>query len=679
MTDTLWLIPKNGDGQLSLIVDEYGRLVLCGECPCGEETDCIQAVGDKVDEMLLEVDPTTQEPIWDLLGTHTCDYQCAVWEYDDENDTWSLVSQADGHLLVALPIGTVVSDTAQGSATLLVYAKTLINTQTLEKVTIGCQCRVSQHECKHSMVTLRDCNIAGQLPVWEPDEGESYSPADGCRVDVCELLKLKLTTAQLWHGGTMMGEGYYDWLLTPQQWEPANYRYQPFLQAIKWQFSATTYAITYINCDCTSISTHNLAAGETCLEYAGICTLEDPCIALMLLHNKAEANGWTWHDEGLLLHKVYAECSGTRTYGDWYDIDSYRRCMAMAESQDTMYIVVCGCYLETLSKPATPADYYLYLDYPDACVCVDKRELVLAYPEVFGVLDISYGNHSKFRFTSSYYDPLSGWINNTGVGICSYAAAVEGGCDSYGGNIRTLSNNYIDYRCFCYVHKVLTDSCEQKVRVERIDPQGSYAGSWSGAGNYDTAEFIGHLVPFATDPDFSGFGGTGVFGGQVHYWSCYIGFPPQPECYDTDGDAQAVCARPAPSRPSSYDCTDMTVGMPEFGVRVSPPDYTMTLVPCVVQPEPGSTRYCATPAHWVIGHQVGENTWVVYREQYIETNKGWLRYGVPGYVPSFTLYGVEGPATQPWEIGSICHDRVLVARVDESMHGCHADTDWGFE
>lgn len=730
--------------------------MLCDECPCREDEDCEQAVDDKVDEMLLEVVPGTQTPLWDLVSTHTCDYQCAVWAYDDEHDSWSLTSRASGHLLVALTYGVTVDDTAEGGYSLLTYAKTLINTQTLIRRTIGCQCRVSNHECKHRMVTLNDYAVAGTLPVWEPGTGETYSPSDGCRVDSCELLKLKLTTAQLWHGGTLMGEGYYDWLLTPQWWESANYRYQPFLMAVKWSNQSQGYSITYINCECTGISTHVLASGETCLEYAGICTLADPCIAMMLLHNKAEQNGWTWHGEGVLAHLAKATVGGTVVaYGDWYAVrdqswsssspngsytegmsPAYTRALCGAATPDGYWLISCGCGGPTYYAKNEPVSgYYRYFELPGVCACsmdngyTPDRELLLAYPQEFGVTDVVWGNDNKFNYTytSTWYDMDTGQTvtsSYSGCGVCGYVYEPVEGTSG-----RTM---YIDYRAMCFIGSAFDRHGSVKSWLRIIYPPGSQGAPWRGStrqyftpptgyyiaigGNnniYDTVSFTGgQYTPFTDDPEigytvtysngsptysnyglkFSGFHYTWSQGDTASYM--YInGCQPTETCseYVTDretAEEEAGCDAPVPAPCILLDTTSSHLHTVN---PVLAPDFTVVDHPCSVHSvpnpyEPGEVYYCWTPRWFTVGANAGTYqtqygtgcAWLMLHICYVYTNYGLIIKGLNEFRETYTLPGVsrypQYTNCSAWDYydreEGLPGDIQLICHVDTDMHFC---------
>ena len=890
-----------------IVVDSYGRPISCTTCPCGS-IECREAVDNEATRLLNLTDEHGQY-IWSMGETYSPQYTCAVWTQDSETQEWSLVSMAEGKLVCAFRVGTKVSHTTDATARKLVYAKTLYSSSLDQWKTVGCECRITNYECKHTKVVLDDFNVGGLLDVWKPDESDSsevYTPSRACDVDICELAKLKLQSAHDWHyGGTMYGEGFYDWWSSTTHTQ-SYYHFTKFVKGLYWNdfeieesdsetITIDHWKFTYIPCACDSQYPvhHELAENDKIHEYNGICDMESNCqnqvlftlrsyldsgeweevasvatdfvcavyegdtcvipssgnlcmaysrpatlgygtaisdgavfvtatslynsttgvyrtvgcrcyagtwrypecsqqfadlegvciggvlpvapdncdrnacatypcdgyalqwacyaewygctlygegylqkgtdftnydkfsMALqginnnvpwyayvdcgcttghsgsrysdelpatwslhelaglcsnpecekaLILMQQAQEQGWTVYDEGLLI--TLAECNeGTETFGDWYN--SYTACKMCADAGDCFYVVDCSCNVSRYAKlkhenqpvnPTTnPADYHDYLEYPNACTCLDRRELYLTYPDVFGIVDVSYGNHSKYRWYSG---------TSTGVNYCSEIMKTNPSClqDQLGG-YRTLMRNYIDYRSFCYAYKVFTNSCQQKVKVGRIDPQGSYAGSWSNSNTYDSVEFIGHLEPFAVDPDTNF-----TFGGQVYYWYPDV-WVPEMEWFQSQSDAQNLCNSSTPTPPVNPQPYDVCHGQPEFGQRISPPDYTTTLKPCKFETRTdqwGETEYGCRPAYYGVGVEVSEDSWCMYREQYIETNKGWLRYGVSGYVPQFLLYGVHGDPVEEWEQG-ICYNQTLVAHVDEDMHGCDPDFEWDFD
>lgn len=696
MTETLWLKQDDETGQLALIVDEQGRLILCDECPCQAGMTCEQTVDAKAAEMLALVDETTHQPIWSLLGTHTSDYMCAVWSYDDQTDQWTLASQASGHLLVALARGSTVQDTAEGGHELLTYAKTLLNTQTQERTTIGCRCRVSGYECKPKAVVLAGYDMAGQLGVWTPGQGETYQASDACRVDTCALLNLKLTTAQLWHGGTLIGEGYYDWLLTPGSWEPANYRYQPFLRAVRWTGAGSADNITYLNCDCTGILTHTLAASESCMEYAGICTLQDPCIAMMLLHNRAVYNGWTWHGEGVLVHKARCMVNGSAVaYGSWYAIReqtwtgqglnsysesvAYSVAMCCAETSDGYWVMGCGCGSPVFYNRDTPVQgYYAYLELDGVCDCdtgnrhYPDMELLLAYPAEFGVSDVVWGNDNKFQYTYS---------SGEGCNVCGNVY------DPYTGSGQATM--YIDYRAMCFTGSAFDRSGVQCTWLRVVYPYGSRGAPWQynlpqyftwpdnvGANCiFTSVSFTGsQFMPFTEDMDiYQEVNGvrimTGLkFTGEHYTWghednggsegAQVNGCQPtetetsyaDPYYDDFVREELAGCDDPAPT-PCIY-IDDRSPNLWNLAALLSP-DLTVTLQQqCNVRrvaypyidPETGDVmdidyRCFYTRKWYTVGANLGGCAWYLLNIGYVCTNKGFIIKGLNGFHETYVLPG----------------------------------------
>lgn len=775
------------------IMDSHNRPYDCPTCPCATPVpvECSEAVDAEIQTYLDMLDPETQQHIWTLYGTYEAAYTCAEWAYDDSDSDgvmeWRLVHPASGYLLIALKHGEIVTDTTSCYEEKLVYAKTIYNFVEDRYMTIGCQCRVVDHECKHRMVSLDDYLIAGQLHVWwegedasESDSGvPEYLPSYSCQVNPCDLLKLKLETAQYWHGGTLMGEGYYDWLLTPQVWQSSNYHYQPFLMALKWAVetsdsesssSEPIYNLTFIDCACTSITTHTLQEGESCLEYSGICDMQDPCIDMMLLHNQAMENGWTWHGEGVLVHLATIEYSGTRYFGDWYawrytewwnnpydEFSAYEIYRACADTGDTYHLVTCGCSVVTKKKiyddsqPASstnPANYRLYLDMDGICNCntgadnYPDRELLLTYPDVFGVIDTCYGNHAKFAYTYTTYEhnPDEGDVtcNSEGVDVCGQDyEPVQG----HGG--RTM---YIDYRALCVISKGFWQDGTVMDMVRVLYPSDSEAAYWyqnikrlivpatSDAfygrhGFYETAEFTGtYYTPFTDDTEIyheqtcsNGYHYENrgkKFSGWNYSWfhegwqmDMYVnGCQPTETCgYDSreQAEEEAGCNGSAPT-----PCIGImnTASHLYDKTAILSPDFTVVDHPCSIREivhdysweEDGETyhwyesEWCATKRWITIGVDVGNCNWLMLNVNYVRTNKGLLVKGLGGYVDSYVLLGASNfpQYTDCWseecknpevqfdgEVYDPCHwlDETITCTPHLDWLSCLGWTDWGDE
>lgn len=721
------------------IMDSSGRPFDCPTCPCTTPVpvECAEAVDTEVQAYLDIIDPDTQQHVWTLYGTYEAAYTCAEWAYDDSDSDgvmeWRLVHPASGYLLIALRKGQIVTDTTNCYEEKLVYAKTIYNIATGEYKTIGCQCRVSDHECKHRKTVLDDYLIAGELhvkPYDESDSGESYAPSDACEVDTCELLKLKLTTAQYWHGGTLMSEGYYDWLLAPHDWRYDNYHYQPFKMALKWSVDMSEsesssaepiYNLTFIDCECSYITTHTLQTGESCLEYAGICTLEDPCIELMLLHNKAMENGWIWHGEGVLAHLAKREYNGTTTYGDWYELRqqywyssseyeegiSYVIRMCAAETPTGYWVMSCGCGTPYYyGKNENTEGYWKYFDLEGVCNCSTSdndehsptRELILSYPDDFGIIDVQYGNDSKFTYEYDTHesDPDEGsyTAHHEGCDVCGYDFEPNQG---YGG--RTM---YIDYRALCWIGKCFDYDATEKVMVRVSYPAGSegapyirnikrycsppMGGSTYTWGIYDDAEFAnGYLTPFVHDDDigytitysngtppysrygfdFKGYGYTWSAGGWIA--DQYINVCNPTEYCDwsitsrEQAESEAGCSDQQPTPCITVnDMNDVNWDKP----ALLTPDFTVVEHACIVREEVHDyswvdedtgeeyhwyeSEWCYTHKWWEIGASIGECVWSMLNVHYVRTNEGFIVKGLDGFTESYVLIGAGNYPDYTW-------------------------------
>lgn len=804
----IWL--KNG----KIITDITGKVIECDECPCGS-VECHDAVDAEVAAYLAEIDPDTQAHVWALYDAYEPDYTCAQWHYDSENEQWVLDSMASGKLAVALRHGNIVTDTTGGEAKLLTYAKVLFSASLGIYKTVGCECHVSDHECKHRKVDLSDYRVAGELDVWEPDESDSdslsasdsqYLPEKACEVDPCKLLKLKMETAHYWHGGTLMGEGYYDWLLSPHDWSSDdNLDYEPFLMAIKWEVETseseststsesvtTVYNVTYLNCGCTSILTHTLQEEETVIEYDGICTLEHPCKTMMLLHNQAEAEGWIWHGEGVLVHRAHVKYGGVDIFKDWYawlevhywfgtyDEDSAIRIFkACAETPEKFIFINCDCIrIDKLkdnndgpengldvcykrfdgSQPVSetnPADYRIYLDMDGVCNCNEEfscndygggceqpspfRELLLTYPDVFGLLEVCYGNHAKFDWsknpeTKTEYDyERQQYVTYV---VQSYGCNIFGNDYDPGTGERTFS---IDYRALCVIARGVWQDGTEKKMVRAIYPQNSVAVTknsmghwqnlyhhvipatserWSGNHSYfDNAHIRGdYVIPFTRDMDIGtvqtrdgvvtsdsrGFNFTGCTyawkqDGGGHDSVQINGCQPTESCtYESEWEAEdaAHCGSDIPSV-----CIDVDVnsGSNWDKSALLSPDFTVVDHPCSIRrvdidntwtnpdgeiEHEYETHWCVIPRWITYGAQCGECAWYLLNVNYVYTNKGLIVKGLNGFRESYTLIGVKHYPEYACDIderNEHWDDEVIECPADLDMHSCLGWTDWGDE
>ena len=632
---------------------------------------------------------------WDVVASVLTDYECLQSAYNEQTGNYEIISPATGHLVVACIRSDYISNYGY---TLFVHAITVRSRETGQYVTFGCTCNYSYYnrQCDLQVQELQDYCIGGVLPVI-PTPEESNSDSDSvahyppeawqhaCSVGVCEAYMLMFDCYEEWHNWTAYNEGYIE---TIDEYNA--FSYSKFKRLL---LDVDEYI--YLDCACDSVQYGRLGQNDSIHALTGICSNPD-CEKVFVLRKSALDNGWLWHDEGILVHLAYDMHYDEQTwepvfvFGDWYDSRDRHAYLACAEAENCFYVVSCGCNgIETIDKnsidwytPALPEDFRLYMEYEGACSCVDERELLLEYPDLFGVIEISYGNNSKYSYTltTSYediiYNPETGdyeWgtITNTTNGY----NVVGKRTGNYGQDM------FLDYRTFCWIGKHLDSDGTQKVHVRYISPNGSPAGNWDSDYYsdrvYDTASFVGYVYPFETDTD------TGMqWWGQYYQWrSESYAFD---EYYATEAEAQEACGNHTPSTPTVCGISDYDG--PRYAPCVTPPDTTLTLHEGYVHYETWSPDYpwVCSPPYYTMGVAIGEGVTVVYRVQWIQTNLGILRSGESDYLPSFVLYGLHGShGNSNWQS---CYDHsgapyedetILATLIDTDMHGCpNHDVDW---
>ena len=479
---------------------------------------------------------------------------------------------------------------------------------------------------------------------------------------------------------------------------------------------------------------------------------------MMLLHNKAEENGWIWHGEGVLVHLAKIEYAGTRYFGDWYawretsywngydENSAYEIYQACADTGNTYHLVTCGCSVVTKKKiyddsqtesSTNPANYRLYLDMDGICNCntggdnYPDRELLLTYPDVFGVIDTCYGNHAKFRYTytSVGHNPDEGdyTCQSEGIDVCGQDyEPVQG----HGG--RTM---YIDYRALCVICKGFWQDGTVMDMVRVLYPSDSEAAYWyqytkrlivpatsdafSGRhGFYETAEFTGtYYTPFTDDTeiyheqtctDGSHYERHGLkFSGWNYSWY-YSGW--DADMYVNGCQPTETCGWEGYTREQVEDDNGCNINVPTpcIGIGdtashlydklpVLSPDFTVVDHPCSVREVvheytmgEGEDQYtfyeyewCAIRRWITIGVDTGSCNWLMLNVNYVRTNKGLLVKGLGGYVDSYVLLGASNypQYTYCWypttdEDTPHWNDETVVCTPHLDMLSCLGFDDW---
>ena len=673
---------KNGS-----IVGVNGVPIRCDECPCGRI--CIIKVKSQKRRLL--------QGNYTLVFEAGDNYNCAMFE-DDGNGGKTCMAVAEGTLVQAVERYEAVPQSVSTQPTYLVYGVTLKNTTSNQYITIGCQCMSNPYtyECTYSYVYLNDYCITGEVGV-KTVPMEEYTIYDACEPDSCDAGETLLGALQSWYGGTLYNEGFYSTSYEGGSTAPT---FQVFRKLWKYSYANndgySSVRHIALTCNC-SIDENFIYEGEETanaihrtIQLDGIC--DSSCQIADCLRAWGEDSGYQVYDEGFIVHLVTSSSwdgnDYTVEYGDWYERGDKTLCSVCVYDGIDYYYIGCGecnsyTSISVLSKqtelPHTggesiPDDYYKYITFNGACSGIDERELILTEPDTFGITDISFGNNTKYTYSTTQVDTEmveenGEWHSQevyntvTGYGICA---------------TKSDGDMYLDYRTLCYIQKVMQGSVI-KYAIGYISPDGSPAGSnTSMSALYDSASFVGHLEPFTFDSDLD-YGWTSH---QVGWSFDDDGGTAIPKGYrETLEDAQEACANATPK--SDVDvCGWSFTGNPSSESRISPPNMTMTLHSCEINEVQNGYGYNIIFPYYTIGVQRG-NSWIVYQEEWIDTNRGLLRRGEGTYLESFVLYGSNdshgsgynqsgsgkfwGSCSYSYPVNTA--DMTITAQhVDESMH-----------
>jgi hypothetical protein len=621
-----------------------GNPVLCNRCPCDEE--CIS----RVDSLVLQL---TQQG-WQVSSTRIANFTCAEWQYSEQTQSYVLVSPAQGELIIALPHATAPDFSSP--AIMLVYGVSLYNATLNRWRVVGCQCEVSQidYTCQRHFIDLLDYDIAGTVPVYSIDESDSetvYTPADSCRGDDCEILKRRITSCQV-YAGTLYDEGWFGWVDAPN----LTYSYKVFKMAFAYAINGTAY-IAWLDCDCTKITVEELPQGSEAHLYLNACQWYDAdCPDKFALVAMAQVNGWTLKGEGLLIHK--ASTQNHSAIGDWFELKAYRTPgMVAAIASDRIYYVSCDCriLMQLLSRyengtNGAPSGYWDWLEYEGACNCIDIRELWLEYPDRFGVIDVSWGNNTK------YVTDIGG----------THIVGTRG------------NDKFLEYRTLCVILKEFDDYGDGEVldALYVYSPTGSPEAYYNGRlAKYADISFAGHALPFQhdNDLDFDWYG-------EIREWhtDAMLTMACNAVCYNDEQTArQRANAVTHYSSVCALNTRDSTKHL-----QLQSPDATENLV-CSSTLYKDGDLWCAHGTVYALGNVVTTNNYkeaIVYYENWIQSNRGIIRPDGGQPLQSLVVYGIKGShGNTGWyncSNGLPTDDETITATlIDEDMHGCH-DFDW---
>lgn len=215
--------------------------------------------------------------------------------------------------------------------------------------------------------------------------------------------------------------------------------------------------------------------GYSFISHARACEEFECNITIMAFMRRAIANGWELHGNGVVIRKN----------------DAQKTCYRFPESSSGVYAWVdtgteyryisCDCYESSIS--GTSYELSDIIDY-NICECYDIREILLAYPEKFGVLDVSFGDDTVVKTTSS-----------------SQSVSYDDMLDT---------NSYCDYR---NMYVIIDNSAVGEERDERpydvpqwilykfYAERTLYGRVEQVSAGYGSAEFVGKIAPFSSTDD----------------------------------------------------------------------------------------------------------------------------------------------------------------------------------
>lgn len=616
-----------------------GRKVYCDHCPCDEDCE---------EKMEAVKAAKAQDPAWRLIEESRAGYICPGDVSDSMSDS---TAHYTGSLIVLMARNTAFSSPYKYAVHALEYER---YSDGLRRV-YACLCNCSGD---YTFAELDGYGIAGTVYA---DNDVSCRPAD-----LCQVYEMELDYLQGIFGGTLYGEGFFDWLGNQDDFHYISFRKAWVFEGDDSNSGGITTKLAWINCACSQRASVRWKGGEIGVHQVdGFC--ESPCADLLVLRERALINDWTWHDAGIIVHHAFDfgymgdECH----ICDFYDPDDRIRSMGAAEDgAGHIYYVDCGCNgIETINltdwpmmamppEGCTPGqDFWQYIDFPFVCRCNDPRELLLTCPEIFGVIAVAWSSDQKVRLTYIYDDPMEP------TPVISEQVSTVGGL--LGGG-----DDYIDYRTL----SVVRQACPSGYELWAYNDQGSRWGtSRLYQGDYEPV-FLGVRTTWGQDPDVGGRNGH-----SITWWGQCSGG--EPGYFDTEQEARDYM--------DGYILTDPTAA----GLR----DYYQGAHTCITEPITGMVdtpgRVYQDGGYWVgiapkrcFDGPSGYYGTYVYNINYLYTNKGLLLNGVDGYYLSWLVYGIKGSHGDPsWgdlygHSGVPWEDETLTASwVDPDFHWCDPD------
>lgn len=401
--------------------------------------------------------------------------------------------------------------------------------------------------------------------------------------------------------------------------------------------------LKYLDCDCekVTLATAEFAAPPATIDLFGYAFLPNSSACaggceeqIATLIAQAVASGWTLHGEGVMVRR-------NSTQNSCYLFHDSMSVYIVADTGSAFKYVACDCSTGEISS--SYYSLYKYLEY-SACDCIDERELILTYPEVFGVEDVSFGDDTVWATRSSA------------------TSAEWHSCGIFG--------QYCDYRTMYFI---VDNVCvgRQYGTGDKTILRFQYDGRWDvnwRTSTYDI-QFKGHVPPFSTQADnnarwtnfnFSWHGSTTTYadasGNEYDEGPFY-----------SKADAEAWLA----NHPDVIKIP-IDAWVSETTEPLSPVAFTL---PTIIE---GRVEYNDYEEMWYayMPHYGGG---VFYRIQIILTNKGYLVNGVDGFQECVLVKGWGALQDYGWvsvfQGNPPEDDTNECTDIEEDMGGC-MDAEW---
>ena len=462
----------------------------------------------------------------------------------------------------------------------------------------------------------------------------------GC-CDACEQLKSRIVAMCERRGFYCLNKTGYLYHLT----DTTKPLIKSTLHWITWTVENSVYVwrLNSIDCEC-NVQMVAEVRGVSVASIAdfgyGFFASDDACDGLCedeiaILVAQAINNGWTILGAGVLCRRTSAQYSCYR-----FDFDKIPVSLCVDTGEEYKY-VGCTCYIGEIES----SNYGLwgYLEY-DACRCLDIRELMLAYPAEFGVLDVSFGDDTVYTSDKSQ---SGGYV---------YTESCLERSTSYDTWFCNYRNMYVIFDNSCI--GMPNDEYDSGISyipdyfLMEFDTNGRWLGGNSLPLRYvsvrnGTLTFDGKIQPFTTsehNKELWPHSDLMTWKGLTIRWvarnsNAYLSQDGYVNSYSNQNDAQQMLDdyNSAPNKYGSNsfeaDCNTQ-IYFYEPKASVTPPSFSPTHVE-------GRVEYNQNTGMWDVyaPHDEFGSDGTVYNLNFTETNKGFIINGQNGFHDTLDVYG----------------------------------------